>query len=122
MSEYLFSAGDEEIHVTKDNTRVVHHHKGTTELNGIEMDNSRFDHLAIRMGQGALLLWREQLDGFNGLASELVSDSFESILNKRTVAKYALDAYQGYLDSMAERDLDGLDDGLDEILGIDRED
>lgn len=116
MSEYMFSAGGKEIRADGDNTRVVHHHKGTTELNGVEMDNSRFDHLAVRMGEGALLLWREQIDNFNELASELVNDSFESVLNKRTVAKYALDAYSAWIKQRAERELDSFDDGLKGLL------
>lgn len=117
MSEYIFSAGGEEVRANGDNARVVHHYKGKTELGGVEMDNSRFDHIAIRMGQGALLLWREQVDGFNELASELVNDGWEGVLNRRTVAKYALGAYQAWLNQKAERELGNLDDGLDKLLG-----
>lgn len=117
MSEYIFSTAGEEVTANGDNSRVVHHYDGITEFNGIDMENSRFDHIAIRMGRSVLLLWREQLDSFNELSSDMVTNGFESVINKRSVASYALDAYQGYLDTIADNAVDNFDEGLRGLLG-----
>lgn len=120
MSEFTIRAGDEEIKTSPETTRLIHHHKGVTEHEGVEYDNSRFDHLAIRMSKNAMLLiFREQFTKFDELASELVNSQYESILNKRGVAGYAMDAYQRHLDRMAERESSGLDEGLEGLLGQD---
>lgn len=101
--------GGEKYVATPENSLLVAHAVGKTALNGIEMDNHRFDHLAAQHDGAWLLLWREQFGDFNEVAKHMIENEYQATLNKRKVGDVALQAYDGYLIQMAQKLTDETD-------------
>lgn len=112
-----FDLGGEKYVATPENSLLVAHAAGKTALNGVEMSNKRFDHIAARYEDSWLFLWREQMDGFGEIAQYMVNNEYQATLNKRKVGDVALQAYDSYLTQMAKKHMGDLDKGLEELLG-----
>ena len=120
MSEIQMNFDGIDRKLTPENTVLMIHKAGKTAIDGTEYSNNRFDCI-VHTDEMKMIIFREQFAEFNQVASYMIENGYEALINKRTVGKVALGAYFTLMDRRVESAMEQFDDDVKGILEGDNE-
>lgn len=126
MSGLNFQINGEKFEATPENTVGFLHSMGRTAINGIEIDNDRFDHIFLifedsEKQQSGTNLFQERLDNFENIIEYMVENDYMVIMNKREVSEVDALCYLQLLENLSETEASNIDDELNKLLDGDED-
>lgn len=122
MSErMILRFGEREFETSPENT-TLYTFLGKTALHGVEMENSRFNHMFFVTGEESeetvsgsyMFRTEENAETWDTIAQFLADNAYPMILNRRDVPDCDVTAYMNMLENRIQADTDDLGDFIPE--------